>query len=354
MRGRTVVTPEFGDLAPPRIVHVFPGQGDFATSPLVRALRTHSVLREKVRDVFGEAEEAGAAFGIEPLAKSLLGDRPPTGRELAAGPAGTLQLALFCSSVAVHRALCAAGFGPDRVLGVSFGEIAALTSVGVFTLAEGARIACLLARQLVRCEGGMTLLGVGEGTARALLRAVPGAELVVACVNSPEETLVSGPLAGLRALEELAGRRGLVVARLRLPFSSHHPALTGPADAFAAAIGPLPARPARLPALSAVRGGPYGPGDDVHRGLADCLIRPVRMAPVLRQAAAGARTVFIEAGTGRALTRSVRQSLAPAAATAHAPLAEPGFPWPPSGTSGRPSPTVLWSHHDDHLRPGAR
>ncbi|MFI7102588.1 acyltransferase domain-containing protein [Streptomyces sp. NPDC050161] len=302
-----------------------------------------------MREVFEETEEVGAAFGIPPLAKELLGEDPPSGRTLAAGPLGTPQLALYCSSMAVHRALCSAGFGPDQVLGVSFGEIAALTAAGVCTLTEGARIACLLARQLARCEGGMTVLGAGEDAARELLRASCRADLAVACVNGPKETVVSGPLPDLRALEELTERRGVTASRLRLPFSSHHPSLTGPADAFAAAIGPLTAHQARLPVLSAVRGGPYGPGDDVHRRLADCLVHPVRMPPVLRQAAVG-RAVFVEAGTGRALTRNIRHILPPGAATAHAPLAEPAFPWPPpgSGPANHHSPTALWSHHDDH------
>ncbi|MCB5908831.1 acyltransferase domain-containing protein [Streptomyces pinistramenti] len=292
----------------------------------------------------------GAEFGIPPLAKEMLGEDPPTGRELAARPVGTLQLALFCSSVAVHRALRSVGFGPDQVLGVSFGEIAALTAAGVFTLADGARIACLLARQLACCEGGMTLIGAGEDIARELLRAAGRADLAVACVNGPGETIVSGPLPGLWTLEEQAARRCVPASRLRLPFSSHHPALTGPADAFAAAIGPLAARPARLPVLSAVHGGRYGPGDDLHRGMANCLVRPVRMPPVVRQAASGGRVVFVEAGTGQALTRNIRQILPPGVATAHAPLADAAFPWPPPGTgpAARPSRTTLWSHHDDH------
>src|SRR5439155_1195899 len=68
---------------------------------------------------------------------------------------------------------------------------------------------------------------------------VPG--IALACVNDPGECVVSGPLPALRALEELAGRQGVPTTRLRLPFSSHHPALTGPADAFPAALADLAA-----------------------------------------------------------------------------------------------------------------
>ncbi|MGW1376847.1 ACP S-malonyltransferase [Streptomyces sp. NPDC002446] len=343
---------------PRRIVHLFPGQGDFAVSPLVRAARAHTAVRTAVTEVFGEAEETGREFGIAPLAPALLSDSPPSGRDLAAATVGTPQLALFCSSVAVHRALCRIGLPPDQVLGVSFGEIAALTAAGVFEIAEGARIACLLARQLACCAGGMTLIGAPECRTRALLRESGSVELAVACVNDPGETVVSGPVPALSAVEELAGRQGLSASRLRLPFSSHHPALTGPADAFAASIRPLAARPARIPVFSAVHGGPYGPGDDVHRGLANCLTHPARVPKVLHRLTTRRTALLLEAGTGHALTRNARHTLPPAAAGAHAPLADPRFPWPRAGapaTSPAGAPrTATWSRPDGHTPAAAR
>ncbi|WP_407285566.1 ACP S-malonyltransferase [Streptomyces sp. BP-8] len=352
MRHATGIYPGESETLPRQVVHLFPGQGDFAVSPLVRVARAHDCVRTAVAEVFGEVAEVGREFGIAPLAKPLLGDSPPSGRDLAAATVGTAQLALFCSSMAVHRALCAIGRAPDQVLGVSFGEIAALTAAGVFDLAAGARIACLLAQQLTRCAGGMTLIGASECRTHALLREAGSVELALACVNDPGETVVSGPVAALAALEEIARRQGLPASRLRLPFSSHHPSLTGPADAFAASIRRLAARPARMPVLSAVHGGPYGPGDDVHRGLANCLIRPARLPKVLHQLTTRGAALLLEAGTGRALTRNARHTLPPAAATAHAPLADPGFPWPPAAQAtttptGRP-PTATWSSPDDH------
>lgn len=358
MRNATGVFPGDTDALPRPVVHLFPGQGDFAVSPLVRAARAHACVRTAVTEVFGQAEEAGREFGIAPLTRALLSDSPPSGRDLAAATVGTPQLALFCSSVAVHRALCAIGLAPDQVLGVSFGEIAALTAAGVFDIADGARIACLLARQLTHCAGGMTLIGAAECRTRALLREAGSPELALACVNDPGETVLSGPLTALAAVEELAARQGLPAARLRLPFSSHHPSLTGPADAFAASIRPLAARPARVPVVSAVHGGPYRPGDDVHRGLANCLISPARLPKVLHQLTTRRPALLLEAGTGRALTRNARHTLPPAAAGAHAPLADAGFPWPhadaPPTSSTGGLRTATWSRPDDHTPAATR
>ncbi|MFI9024341.1 acyltransferase domain-containing protein [Streptomyces sp. NPDC053560] len=313
------------------IVHLFPGQGDFALGPLVQAVRAHAPVRAAVADTFGEAAEAGAEFGIPPLAEALLGDSPPSSRDLAEAPVGTPQLALFCSSIAVHRALCAIGLPPRQVAGVSFGEIAALTAAGVFSVPDGARIACLLARRLAECPGGMTLFKTGESHTVALLAGAP--DVAVACVNDPEETVVSGPVPALRAVEEIAEGQGVSVVRLRLPFPSHHPSLCDAAEAFLASIRPLPARPARVPVHSAVRGRAYRPGDDVHRGLADCLVRPARLPGLLHELTSSRGALLFEAGTGRALTRSARRVLPDTGGRTYATLWDPGVPWPSPGAA---------------------
>ncbi|MGW7518613.1 acyltransferase domain-containing protein [Streptomyces sp. NPDC054796] len=318
-----------------QIVHTFPGQGDFAVSPLVRAVREHVPVRMAVAETFAEVDRAGAESGIPPLGPALLSERPPTGRDLAHGPVGSSQLALFGASMAVHRTLCGVGLRADRLVGVSFGEIAALTAAGVFEVADGARIACRLAQCLSSCEGGMTLLAGGESSARSLLREVGSPHLVIACVNDPEETVLSGPVPLLERVEQAAADAGVPTARLKLPFLSHHPSLSQAADTFAAAVREVPHHPARLPVHSAVLGRAYTASDDFAAGLSACLTDPVRLPGVLDGAAVSASTLFLEAGTGSALTHSTRRALGPGRAEAHAPLATPDFPWGDEATRRR-------------------
>ncbi|MGI5346999.1 ACP S-malonyltransferase [Streptomyces sp. CA-250714] len=314
---------------PEVVVHLFPGQGDFAVSPLVRAVRAHPVLRAAAAEVFAQVDEVSRTYGIPALGRALLGDTPPSGRELAAAPLGTPQVALFGASMAVHRALCAVGAAPQRMVAVSFGEIAALTAAGVFGVPDGTHIACRLARWLSRCRGGMTLLSAGAAEAERLITAAGTRRVAVACVNDPVETVLSGPAQELDRVEEYATDHGVDAVRLRLPFSSHHPSLTTQAKGFAAAIRTLPAHPAHTPVYSAVHGGPYGRGDDVYRGLAACLTHPARLPEVLGRAAAPGPTLLLEAGTGQALTRSAQRVLVQQQSTgaARSPLNDPDFPW---------------------------
>lgn len=314
--------------APPVIVHLFPGQGDFATTPLVRATRAHPVVRAAAATVFARIDEVSTGYGIPPLRPALLGDRPPSGRDLAAAPVGTPQVAQLGAALTAHRALCAVGAAPHRIVAVSFGEIAALTAAGVWDLATATHLACRLSRYLARCPGGMTLLATGERAARGLVDAAGGRHVAVACVCDPGETLLSGPSQELYRVERRAAEDGVSATRLRLPFGSHHPSLTAQAEGFAAAIRSLPARPAHTTVYSAVRGGPYGPGDDVHQGLADCLTRPARLPEVLARGADADAALLLETGTGRALTRNARRVLrGRAGVTARSALADPDFPW---------------------------
>ncbi|NNN36017.1 acyltransferase domain-containing protein [Streptomyces sp. S3(2020)] len=311
-----------------RTVHLFPGQGDFSVGSLIRAAQAGGMLAA-VREVFEQIDEVAVERGLRPLSPWLLGQRPPSGRELAQAATGTAQLALFGASVAVHQALCASYGVPSAVVGVSFGEIAALTAAKVLTVGDGARVAHDLAVVLASCPGGLSLLGCSEQSARRLLEGAGAPDAVVAVVNDDRSVVVAGPVQALARIEKVAGDVGVSAVRLRLPFSSHHLALADQAEVFATSVRAYPLAEARVPVYSAVAGRRYRPDDDLPRRLADCLVRPAVVPTVLRQAALHRPDVFFEAGTGHALTVSARRVLAasPVAPPVHAPLAEPDFPW---------------------------
>ncbi|PCG86537.1 acyltransferase [Streptomyces sp. WZ.A104] len=313
-----------------RPVHLFPGQGDFSVSALVNAARAGDELRTAVREVFEQVDPVAEECGLPPLGPRLLGPEPPSGRDLALAAPGVSQLAQFGASVAVHRALCRAYGEPVAAVGVSFGEIAALTAAGVFSVGDGARAAHDLALVLTSCPGGLTVLACSERSAHVLLDRAGAGDTVVAVVNDEASVVVSGPVAALARVEKAAADRQVAAVRLRLPFSSHHPSLGAAAGSFTAALRAYPRSEARFPVHSAVAGRRYRPGDDLAACLADCLIRPAAVPAVLRQLSAYRPGVLYEAGTGGALASSARKvldALPSPAPPVHAPLAEPGFPW---------------------------
>ncbi|WP_324604953.1 acyltransferase domain-containing protein [Streptomyces griseus] len=311
-----------------RPVHLFPGQGDFSVGSLTRAVRAEKRVFSAVRQVFLEIDDVAVGCGLPRLGPWLLGPNPPSGLDLANAPTGTSQLALFGASMAVHHALRGACGPPGIVVGVSFGEIAALTAAGVLSLPDGARAAYDLSLVLASCAGGLTLLPCSEDSARRLLERSGAGNTVVAVVNDERSVVLSGPVAELDRVEKTAAESDVVAVRLRLPFSSHHPSLTPQAEAFAESLRARAWSEPRVPVYSAVAGRCYRPDDDLPGRLADCLVRPAAVPRVLRQVVLHRPAVLLEAGTGDALASSARRVLAGRAeAPVHAPLAEPDFPW---------------------------
>lgn len=314
-----------------RCVHLFPGQGDFSVRALLAAVRADRVLRTSTEDVFGQIDPVAGAVGLAPLSPWLLGPNRPTTRELAHATTGTAQLALFGAAMAIHRALCHSLGAPLAAVGVSFGEITALTAAGVFSVADGARVAHDLALLLGSCPGGLTLLTCSEHAARELIERSGAREVVVAVVNDDHCVVVAGPVASLARLEKAADA---VTAPVRLPLSctAHHPAQQAAAQAFAVAVRSRPRAEPQFPVYSAVAGRAYRDADEVPRLLSDSLVRPAVVPVVLGQAMRHAPDLFLEVGTGGALAASARRTLSRMHAVgghlppAITPLAEPGLP----------------------------
>ncbi|XVQ15622.1 ACP S-malonyltransferase [Spirillospora sp. CA-255316] len=311
---------------------LFPGTGS-AGPPDLRALAAaHPAAAGAVLEVLDAVDAAAGqalAEGAEAVPTGPAG-RPsqwPSLREIlltdpdrypaAATIDGVPQLAAYTASVAVDRVLRAAGAVPGFAVGQSFGEIAALVSAGVFGVAEGARMALSLVGVLVRAGagGGLGLLLDGEERARALIEgAGAGAEVVVACVNAPSVTVVSGPEGPLEEVLAHARGAGVRAVRLAVPYLSHHPAMAGADAQWYEIIRTFPQGELRMPVYSPVRGRAYRDSDDLHRALADCIVKPVRLPEVLREVDAAGARAFVEAGAGDALCQCA-QACVPGART---------------------------------------
>ncbi|MFC9974577.1 ACP S-malonyltransferase [Spirillospora sp. NPDC127200] len=303
-----------------------------------------------VEQVVGTVQEAvrdsppleGAAW---PSLRAVLLEDPASYREAARVP-GLPQLAAYTASVAVERVLRAGGLRPGFAVGQSFGEIAAMVCAGVFTVADGARMAAGLVRVLSRhgAGGGLGLLATGESGALECIRraeadrdadreaAGEAGQVVVACLNAPQATVVSGPEEALERVLAAARGSGVRAVRLAVPYLSHHPAMAGADLEWYEMIRRFPQRPLRVPVYSPVRGRAYRDDDDLHRALADCIVKPVRLPETLQEVRRAGATVFVEGGAGDALCQCARLSV-PGAPTL-APLPPPPRERPGAGPAG--------------------
>ncbi|MFI0901868.1 SDR family NAD(P)-dependent oxidoreductase, partial [Streptomyces sp. NPDC020983] len=134
-----------------------------------------------------------------------------------------VQPALWAVMVSLAAVWEAYGVRPAAVVGHSQGEIAAAVVAGALTLEDGARVVAVRAQALraLAGRGAMASLGIGLDEAERLLAGHP--DVVVAAVNGPSSTVVSGPP---EAVAEVVAQVGADGGRARLvdvDYASHSP-----------------------------------------------------------------------------------------------------------------------------------
>src|SRR6476661_6795753 len=208
-------------MVPKKLVMLFPGQGACYPSVMRAAAGSYST----VRDVFQEVDRISTQrFGR--AVTDLIWDPAAPGLEhmVAAAP-DLVQLAIYAVSVACFRLYAAEGIQPDVLAGHSFGEIAALTCAGAFTVAEGAEIVCgrTEATRVAANTGYMAALSADLNMATAMVALTGDAETVVAAQNAPLQTIVSGTAASMDQIAAIAKVLNVGFLRLKSPYPFHSP-----------------------------------------------------------------------------------------------------------------------------------
>ncbi|MFE9453849.1 type I polyketide synthase [Streptomyces sp. NPDC006739] len=189
--------------------------------------------------------------------------------------------AVMVSLAAVWRSL---GVTPDVVIGHSQGEIAAACAAGVLTLADGAKIVALRSRMLATVAGQGSMAGVllPEARVRELL-ARWGQRVVVAAVNGPNSTTVSGEATAVRELVAACEAEG---ARARLIPSSvpgHSPLMDRFEDLLPEELGRITPVPSPVAVYSTVTGGPIDAAELATHYWFRNLREPVRFQAAMRR-----------------------------------------------------------------------
>lgn len=223
------------------------------------------------------------------------------------------QPALFVHGLALHAALKELGKLPEvnYALGLSLGEITALTAAGVFDFATGLRVVAERGRLMqVACEkttGGMAAI-VGEERSKVqdLCREF---DVEAANFNAPGQIIISGEKAKIEAAVTAAKERGIKKAMSLNVAGAYHSRLMEPARAeFAAFLQTIPFAAPKFTVFTNTTGKAVSVPEDIRAALVKQVVSSVLWEDCMQSAVAAGATEFWELGPGAVLAGLARRT----------------------------------------------
>jgi len=222
------------------------------------------------------------------------------------------QPALFVHGMALHAALKEQGRLPEVkfALGLSLGEVTALTAAGVFDFATGLKVVAERGRLMqVACEqtiGGMAAI-VGEE--RSMVAALcQEFDIETANFNAPGQIIISGDKSKVEAAVAAAKARGVKKAMQLNVAGAYHSRLMVPArDAFAKFLATVPFAEPKFTVFTNTTGQAVSKPEDIRAALVKQVVSSVLWEDCMRSAAAAGATEFLELGMGGVLAGLARR-----------------------------------------------
>jgi len=192
------------------------------------------------------------------------------------------------------------GVQADLALGHSFGELAALHWGGAFDAAGLLRLAAERGRLMERCRSG-AMCHIAAPISELYWLMEPSPKVVVSCINGPDSTVLSGPVAAVEVVADRARRRGWTVTRLAVNRAFHSTAMSPAARGLADWMAEHPARLLQRRVVSSVTGATLYPRHNLRCHLMEHMTSPVRFIEAMDHLATAA-DVCVEVGPGSQLS----------------------------------------------------
>jgi [acyl-carrier-protein] S-malonyltransferase len=238
------------------------------------------------------------------LATGLVGEDPF--ERMSEGTAYA-QPAVYCASIAGYERLGRPE--TEYFAGHSLGEIGALAAARAIDDADGLGI--VVARGRVMAEvaragepGGMLAVGSDRDAAETL---ADEHGLTLANENSPQQFVLSGPLARIEEAEAASKGSGVRAKKLAVAGAFHTEAMSSGVEAFRAELAEIEFRPPAVPVVSSTSADFFR--DDVRDSLAASLVSPIRWTAVLAKLSDLGVTRYLDVGPGKVLAGLVRRTL---------------------------------------------
>jgi hypothetical protein len=171
--------------------------------------------------------------------------------------------------------------------------------------------------------------------------------LTLANENSPQQFVLSGPLARIEQAETAAKASGVRAKKLAVAGAFHTEAMSAGVEAYRAELDEIEFRSAAAPVVSSTTADFFG--EDVRDTLAASLVNPIRWTAVLEKLRSLGVTRYLDVGPGKVLAGLVRRTVEGAEVESLSsresalPELPPGQQWEVDSPSS--IPMVWWPCH---------
>ncbi len=286
-----------------RLAFLFSGQASQYARMGAELYRHQPVFREEVDRC---AEIVGNRLG-RPLGDVLLCDHMDS--SLIDETAYT-QPALFAVQAGLIALWRSWGLVPDVVLGHSVGEFAAAYCAGVYTLEQGLGLVAERARlmQALPRDGAMAAIFSDEATVATAIEQRGRADVAIAALNGPENTVISGARDAVTAFIARFERLGIRCQLLSVSHAFHSPLMRPAADELGRITAAVQGQGPKIAWISTVSATPMQEPPDA-RYWCDHALDAVHFVEGLRALSQTGVSDFVEIGPGNTLLALGRQSV---------------------------------------------
>jgi acyl transferase domain-containing protein/NAD(P)H-dependent flavin oxidoreductase YrpB (nitropropane dioxygenase family) len=295
-----------------RVAFLFPGQG----SQVADMARELALAFPEAREPFERADALLADRYEQPLSRYIF--PPPTfteeerrQRQAELTDTHVAQAALGATELAYLRVLASLGIEPEMTAGHSYGEFVALAAGGGLDddqLLELSEVRGRLMREAAAGEAGA--MAAVDAAPDALGPILADGAVVMANLNSPRQTVLSGPTDRIDAAVDWCRTNGLRARRLPVACAFHSPHVAGARERFAELLERPRLSVPEVPVYSNTTGEAHVSDEAaIGRVLAEHLVKPVEFVREIETMYDDGARIFLEVGPRAVLTALVEQIL---------------------------------------------